>query len=323
MTNQMRVARGRGLIAMSVAALAALAAIGPGSGRGADVSAFDPGDIIVADPGIGVNPSHKAVKAVDPVTGAASTVSSAGMLVFPADVAFADDGDILVVDRDAFGAEGGIIRIDSVTAAQTAVSNNEISHAAGGKQLFSNPIALDRKGGSLYVTDFHKPPKVIKVNIETGKQSLVSDDKLFHFPAGIVAHGLKKPLVADSDEGVLEVNAKTGKLSKLSSGGKFPQALSTLDDDNILVADPDKFNEPGAIIQVNVHTGHQEELARGGPLANPIGVAVIDAHTAAVTDTSAPTFPAGGLYKVNLDTGDQTLLNGADFSNPLGIRIAP
>ena len=322
MTKQMHAARGRSLIATSIAAVAALAAIVPASGHGG-TNVYEPGDIIVADPGVGINPSHKAIKAVDPVTGAASTVSSFGMLVFPADVAFADDGDILVVDRDAFDAKGGIIRIDSATATQTAVSNNEISQAAGGKTLFSNPIALDRKGRSLYVTDFHKPPKVIKVNIETGKQSLVSDDKLFHFPAGIVAGGLKNPLVADSDEGVLEVNAKTGKLSKLSSGGKAPQAISMLDDDNALVADPDRFDEPGAIFRVNVHTGHQKELARGGPLANPIGVGAIDAHTAAVTDTSAPTFPAGGLYRVDLDTGDQTLLNGSDFSNPLGVRVAP
>ena len=87
--------------------------------------------------------------------------------------------------------------------------------------------------------------------------------------------------------------------------------------------DPDKFDEPGAIFKVDLRNGHQKTLARGGPLANPVGVALIDDQAAAVSDTAAPTFPAGGIYRVDLETGDQTLLNGTDFSNPLGVRVAP
>ena len=49
-------------------------------GRG---SVYDPGDIIVADPGIGNPPSHKAVRVVDPDTGAAPAITSAGLLVVP------------------------------------------------------------------------------------------------------------------------------------------------------------------------------------------------------------------------------------------------
>jgi sugar lactone lactonase YvrE len=187
MTNRMRVARGRGLIAMSVATLAALAVILPASGRGAPPF-FDSGDIIVADSW------NDAIKAVDPVTGTATPISNGGDFVFPADVAFADDGDILVVDRDAFENKGGIIRVDSVTAIQTTVSSNAISEAAGGKRLFSNPIALDRKQDSLFVTDFHKD-KVIKVDA-TGKQSLVSKGGDLNASFGIVAAGLAKPLVS-------------------------------------------------------------------------------------------------------------------------------
>jgi hypothetical protein len=317
-TSHMRASRATGFIAMSVAALAAVAVSVPGSSR-AGIDAFDPGDIIVADSG------HDAIKAVDPVTGVATPVSTGGSFVFPADVAFADDGDILVVDRDAFDAKGGIIRVDSVTAAQTTVSNNAISDAAGGKELLSNPIALDRKGGSLYVADFHRPQKVIKVNIETGKQSLVSQGKKLHSPFGIVAADVAKPLVADADAGVIEVNPKSGKQSVVSSGGKFkfPSAIALMEPNAALVADPDKFDEPGAIFKVDLRNGHQKTLARGGPLANPVGVALIDDQTAAVSDTAAPTFPAGGIYRVDLETGDQTLLNGTDFSNPLGVRVAP
>jgi len=44
---------------------------------------------------------------------------------------------------------------------------------------------------------------------------------------------------------------------------------------------------------------------------------------AAVSDVAAPTFPAGGAWRVDLDTGEQDLLNGSDFANPLGVDIAP
>lgn len=318
MTNQMRPARGRGLIAMLVATLAALAVIAPGSGRGA-APYFDSGDIIVADS------NHDAIKAVDPVSGAATLVSSGGSFVFPADVTFANDGDILVVDRDAFGGKGGIIRIDSVTAAQTTVSNNAVSDAAGGKQLFSNPIALDLKGGSVFVTDFHRPQKVIKVGIDNGKQSLVSEGQKLRSPSGIVAADIARPLVSDADAGVIEINPKSGKQSVVSSDGKFkfPSAITLLGSNSALVVDPDTFQRPGAIFKVNLRSGDQKTLVRGGQLQNPVGIALLDNHTAAVTDTAAPTFPAGGLYRVDLETGDQTLLNGTDLSNPLGIRVAP
>lgn len=316
MTNKIRAARGKLPIATAVAVAASLVVIVPASGRG-PVPAYDPGDIIVADSG------NDAIKTVDPGTGAATPVSSGGSFVFPADVTFDENGDILVVDRDAYDNKGAIIRIDRTTAAQSTVTNNDVSEEAGGKRLLSNPISLDRKGGSVYVTDFHKPPKVIKVDIETGEQSLVSKDKLFHFPGDIVAGGLKKPLVADADEGVIEVNPKTGKLSRLSKGGKFPQGIGLLDEDNVLVVDPDKFDVPGAVFEVNVHNGNQEELARGGPLASPLGVAAAGTDTAYVTDTQAPAFPTGGLYRVDLETGGQTLVNGSAFNNPLGLGIAP
>jgi sugar lactone lactonase YvrE len=328
MTHAMRrngTGEGRGRIATSVAVLAALAAlavIAPGSSQGRG-TVYAPGDIIVAQTGLGASPppSERAVKAVDPVSGAATTVSSAGLLVSPADVTFASDGDTIVVDRDAFGGEGGIIRIDSETAAQTALSSNAISNAAGGKKLFKNPIALDRKGGSLYVTDFHRPQKVIKVNIDTGKQSLITEGLKLREPFGIVADGLKNPIVSDLDGGVIEVNARTGKQTVISDGGKikYPSAIQLLNDNNVVVAGRD--NQAGVVVKVNVNNGDQKRLARGGPISSPQGIALIDSHTAVVSDLS-PSL-VGSLYRVDLDSGEQTLLNGSDFSNPLGIDIAP
>jgi hypothetical protein len=318
-----RSTRGKGLFATLAVSAAALAVFvtGPAHGQG---PAYDPGDIIVADSG------HDAIKAVDPVSGVATPVSSGGSFAFPADVTFASDGDALVVDRDAFGSEpnGGIIRVDSNTGIQSIVSNNAVSHAAGGEKLFGNPIALDRKGGSVYVVDFHRPNKVIKVSIATGRASLVTSGHGLRSPSDIVAAGVTKPLVTASgsdDAELVEVNVKSGKQSVVSKNGKFkfPSAITLMGSNSALVVDPYAFATPGVILKVNLHNGDQKTLVHGDELANPIGIGLLDNHTAAVTDTTAPTFPAGGLWRVDLETEDQTLINGSDFSNPLGVGIAP
>ena len=322
MSTQMRAARGTFLIAMSVAALAALAAIVPSSGRGeGPTTVYDSGDIIVADS------VHEAIKAVDPVTGAASLISS-GSFAFPADVTFADDGDIFVVDRDAFGGTGGIRRIDSNTAAQTAISSNSISDAAGGRQLFKHPISIDRKGASLFVTDYAPPRKVIEVDIATGKQSLITKGGELTSPFGIVAAGVAKPLVSDAGSpgpgGVIEINPNSGKQAVVSEGGKFkyPQMLTLMGSHSALVTDTASYPKPGAVFKVDLRDGDQKLLARGEPINNPGGIALIDNHTAAVADYTAPS-GSGGIFLVDLRTGDQSLLNGTDLSNPQGIRIAP
>ncbi len=329
MANQVRVGGGRGLIAMSLAAVAALAVLAvvvPDSGRGArGATIYDSGDIIVAD---SVN---KALKAVDPVTGAASLLSS-GSFAFPADVTFADDGDIFVVDRDAFGRTGGIRRIDSITGAQTAISSNSISDAAGGQELFKNPIAIDRRGDSLFVADYSPPRRVIEVDIATGKQSSVTKAGALASPFGIVAAGGAKLLVSDASAyhdnkgrgAVIEVNANSGKQEPVSRKGKFvfPQMLTMMGSKSALVTDTNTYLAPGAVFKVNLRTGDQKTLARGGPLRNPSGIALLDSNTAAVADYYAPS-GTGGIYSVDLDTGDQTLINGTDLSNPIGIRIAP
>ena len=68
--------RGKGLFVTLAASAAALAVFVPGAGHGG-VTAYDPGDIIVADA------NHDAIKAVDPVSGVATPVTSGGSMVFP------------------------------------------------------------------------------------------------------------------------------------------------------------------------------------------------------------------------------------------------
>ena len=224
MSKRMRVNRGWGLITMSVAAIAALAAIVPGSGQGArGVNIYDPGDIIVADS------VHQTVKAVDPVTGAASQITNAAFAA-PYDVTFADDGDIFVVDRDAFGGTGGIRRLESTTGAQTAVTSNSLSAASrrqgADEESRSRSIARGTRSSS---PTTRLPRKIIEVDIATGKQSLVTKAGALQSPFGIIDADGPNLLVSDASAfhnnnergAVIEVNANTGKQAAVSRQGKF------------------------------------------------------------------------------------------------------
>ena len=313
------------LIAGLACALGVAAIAGPSSSQGAPVF-WASGDIIVADE------SDHQVEAVNPETGAKSTVSTGGNLVFPFGIAFDGDGNMLVVDRDAFFSDkGGVIRIDQVTGAQTVVSNNAISDAAGGEKLFTEPVAIDRKGNNAYVTDYGgKLRRVVKVNLTTGKQSLLSGGKNIGDPLGIDT-GLSNALVADAGSsksdlrlsgGLIQVDLDSGKQKVIAGKHDFPDLVDLADVDSeskhsAVVIDSGAFNYTGAMFRVDLDTGKAKTIFKSSGVV-PAGLAVANKETAYVTRV----FPAA-LYEVNLKNGDLTLLNGSGFNNPLGLDIAP
>jgi len=304
--------------------LGAAVIAGPSSSQGAP-TIWNPGDIIVADS------LDKQVEAVNPDTGVKVPVSTGENFVFPAGIAFDGDGNILVVDRDAFGGKGGVIRIDKVSGTQTVVSNNAISDAAGGEQRFSDPIAIDRKGNFAYVTDFGgKPSRVVKVSLTTGKQSLLSGGKNIGDPLGIDT-GLAKALVADAGSsksnlrlsgGLIQVDLDSGKQKVIAGKGDFPDLEDLGDVDSqskhsAVVIDSGAFNFTGAMFRVDLDTGKAKTIFKSSDVV-PAGLVVANKQTAYVTRV----FPAS-LYEVNLKNGDLTLVNGSNFNNPLGLDIAP
>ena len=266
MTGTARMGKKR-LMAGLAFALGAAAIAGPSSSQGAPVI-WASGDIIVADS------LDQQVEAVNPETGVKTPVSTGGNFVLPAGIAFDGDGNMLVVDRDAFGGKGGVIRIDQVTGAQTVVSNNAISDAAGGEQRFSDPIAIDRKGNFAYVTDFGgKPSRVVKVNLTTGKQSLLSGGKNIGDPLGIDT-GLSKALVADAGSsksnlrlsgGLIQVDLDSGKQKVIAGKGDFPdlEDLGDVDSESkhsAVVIDSGAFNFTGAMFRVDLDTGKAKTI---------------------------------------------------------------
>src|SRR4051812_36439320 len=89
---------------------------------------------------------YDSVTCVSPQTGAQKVVSTnsapTGAPTFgqPYDAAFAPNGDLYVIDVQAFADfHGGIIRVNKQTGARTAISSNAISQAAGGAQGFVTP----------------------------------------------------------------------------------------------------------------------------------------------------------------------------------------
>ncbi len=326
MTGTARKGKGK-LIAGLTLALGVAVIAGPSSSQGAPTF-WNPGDIIVADS------LDQQIEAVDPVTGSVSHVSTGGNMVFPAGISFADDGDILVIDRNAAAAgEGALIRIDSVTAAQTVVSTNAISVGAGGEERFNEPIAVDRKGNNAYVTDFgNKPSRLTKVNLATGKQTLVSAGKNIGDPLGIDT-SLKHALIADAGSkksnlrlsgGLIDVNLDSGKQTVISTKGDF-EDLVDVDVENkhsALVADSGAFNFTGALFRVDLDTGKTKTIFKGGEFV-PGALAIASKDEAFISRCCNGGTTAGGIYRVDLKSGDRTPLSLSGFNNPLGLEIAP
>jgi hypothetical protein len=315
MTGTVRVGKKR-LIAGLTLALGAVVIAGPSSSQGAP-TLWNPGDIIVADS------LDKQIEAVNPETGARVPVSTGGNFDLPTGVAFDGDGNILVVDRDAFGDRGGVIRVDKVTGAQTVVSNNAISDAAGGEQRFSDPISIDRKGDFAYVTDFGgKPSRLVKVSLTTGKQTMVSGGKNIGDPLGVDT-SLKEALIADAGSsksnlrlsgGVISVNLQTGKQTVVATKPEFDDAgdIAVESKDSALVVE-------NGLVRLNLDTGKTKTIFKGRDSIFPAGVAAFNKNTAFIAQAG---FNSGAIYSVNLKNGDLSLITASGLNNPLGLEVA-
>jgi hypothetical protein len=161
---------------------------------------------------------------LDPKTGKQTAVSrsdqAGNLFVNPAAVAVESATSILVTDFSAFGGPGGVIRVDPVTGAQTAVSPTGTS----GPSLFTlgaRGLAIGA-AGSLFALNQSSPPEVIRIAEATGQQTLVTENGLLHGVDGIGLTPYGKLVVGNSigDTGsVVRVDPGTGKQSKVAHGG--------------------------------------------------------------------------------------------------------
>ena len=165
-------------------------------------------------------------------TGQMKTVTVGRDVTAPVDVAVSETGEAYVLDVDYPPA---IVRV-------SAKGNQSVISQSG---LFVNPQGIVVSSGYAYVTDSESGNfgvgKVIRVNLKTGAQKLVSTGGNLVFPIGITVYEFGDLIVADP----YTIN---------------PQSVDLYD---------------GAIIRIDPVTGAQTILARGGNgFVNPVGVAI-------------------------------------------------
>jgi sugar lactone lactonase YvrE len=143
----------------------------------------NPWDVAVAPDGLiyvvdaGNTTSTGKVMSIDPVTGRRRLISENGApaggprFVYPRGITVDATGSLLVSDRDAFGGDGGIIRVDPVTGKRTTLSSN--TSPAGGPAFRDPGDLVVESCGAILITDT-TAQAVYRVDSKTGQRSIVS-----------------------------------------------------------------------------------------------------------------------------------------------------
>jgi DNA-binding beta-propeller fold protein YncE len=163
-------------------------------------------------------PLGKVVR-VHPLTGLQQEVANAGSIAWPLGVAVAPDGGILVPNECP--RHGGIIRVDPLGIGQTQITPN------GDQDVLVTPerIAFD-PAGALLVSDFSLGPDgdggIVRVDPESGDQTLVRAGELFNHPLGIAAVVNRSPSAALSLDRAVVAAGRPVRLD--ASGSTDPEA---------------------------------------------------------------------------------------------------
>lgn len=145
-----------------------------------------------------------AIFRVDPASGAPTLVSYAGSFssTGPVGVAVTADGDILVVDADAFGGGGGVIRVDPATGGQQVV-------ASGG--AFVSPVAI--------AVSPAKPTRPVEIDIKPGSSdNTLNLESSGVIPVAILGSATFDPSAVDPESVTLagarvRLNGRSGRYS--------------------------------------------------------------------------------------------------------------
>jgi DNA-binding beta-propeller fold protein YncE len=267
---------------------------------------------------------------VDPATGMRTTLSANGTpaggpsFSAPSGMAVAPNGDILVVDRSAFGGGGGVMRVDRTTGARTPVSENA---APAGLPNFEEPagIALAPNGDILIADEnaFGGSGGIIRVDPMSGARTTLSANgspaggPSFEQPVSIAIAPGGDLFVVDEDAyggtgGVMRVSATTGARTTISANGEAtggalfrqPYGIALAPSGHILVADFDAFDDAGGLLRVDPGTGARTVVSSngapaGGPqFVDPIGIALMPPPRSTAPPVVTPRKPAAPSDRV-------------------------
>jgi sugar lactone lactonase YvrE len=198
-------------------------------------------------------------------------------------VAVDHQGNLLVA------AEKAILRVNPLTS-QTQVLS------FGGYFTVVLSVAVSQRDGQVYATnaryvaDVGWVGEIIRVNSQTGLQTLISQDRNLNFLLGITVNGKDIYVTGlkthDENFGigrVTQVDTATGHQRVVSEGGYLvrPVGIAVAGNGQLIVADPytvnpDTYDFDGGVIRIDPQTGQQTLLAHGyGNIVNPCGLAIV------------------------------------------------
>src|SRR5579871_2640926 len=177
------------------------------------------------------------------------------------------------------------------------------------------------------------PTGIIAIDPSTGTQSPVSTGGLFSLPTYMREGGNGQLYVTDLEAfgsgAIFRIDPISGQQSLVAKGGLIngPNALVYLNNSLYVATLGGSSGKVHSIIQVNPTTGQQHLITDGssGGFSVPTGMALAPGNSLYVADEPGNVQGAdpGAIWKVNLDTGTQTLLShGGLLDHPQDIAIA-
>jgi hypothetical protein len=225
------------------------------------------------------------------------------LLVATAPSSYASD------DQSSFPT--GILSIDPGSGGQTVL-------ATGGP--FSLPgYITEGPHQQLYITDLTAfgTGAIFQIDPNTGQASVLATGGLLNGPK-VLAFLNGSLYIANAGDGtgsvhtLVKINPATGQQSLVTSGGGFtvPTGMVPAPGNNVYVTDePGGYQSPeaGMLWEVNLDTGQQTLLSRGGLLDHPVDVALESSGHLIVANTGSPSnAETGSLIRINPQTGAQT-----------------
>jgi len=277
------------------------------------------GDIIYADSGDAI--AGGFVIKVDGKTGAQTVVSSGHLLRQPFGVVIDSQNQIVVTDS------ARLIRIDPLTGTQKLIADDAsgvlgspyglaVNHhgavlaanlrailaidpvtghaevvASGGHLRSPVAIALAESGEDLFILDLGSPRQIVRLNLKSHAQTIISKGGYLKSPQSIVVKGgalyVTDVATADGNFGtgrIIQIDSRTGVQKIVSEGGRLvgPVGIAVNEEGSLIVGDPyiikpaspDLYD--GGILAIDPANGAQRLLAQGhGSFVNPRGVAVV------------------------------------------------
>jgi sugar lactone lactonase YvrE len=260
---------------------------------------LSPGNILVADG------SSQTIWAIDPLSGAKTPISVAGLLGFPRGIALDSGGQIVVGDSTT----NLVVRINPLTGVQTVLSSGGFDDVAG--------IAVEADGHIL-ASDINFT-RVYRIDAVTGAKTVLVNGGVGWNPFGIALESdgniLATVISGGTGNKIDRINSVTGARSTVSSGGLFRdlRGLTVERTGNFLVVD----GGARTVFRVDPVTGDQTVVSSGGLFQFPSGVAVEASGSILVADPTAK-----AVFRVNPVTGAQSIVSsGGGFGYPEGILV--